>query len=528
MNMKHTHRISWKDLKLRYKIMLLCLVIIFVFAAVFFFYLLPLIESISMQKRRAHVEDVVRLAVTVVAHIEETYRNEGKSTDEARRAAAEQLRVFRFGDEHSDYVWINDFRPSMVMHPFLPEMEGQMLDDYRDKKGTFMFVEFVRICTTKGEGFTEYMWQYRDNADKIVPKLSFVKAFDKWNWVIGAGVYIEDIKAEIAVLRMRVSLILVSLVVASLVLAVLIVRSVEKPVYRIIHRLDELSTAGGDLTIRFNDDSTDEMGQMSSIVNAFLGNFASLISEIQLSAQNLATAIEQIATGNQSLSQRTSSQASSLQEIAATMEQTRSALVRNADNAAEVMRISGDSQNQALRGGALVSAAVDSINEIRGVSDRISEIISLINEIAFQTNLLALNAAVEAARAGEQGRGFAVVAGEVRNLAQRSGESAKQISDLIQTSVKRIHDGAQKANLSKEALDKIIETVRGVNIAISEIVSADNEQQQGIVQVNTAINELDSMTQQNAALVEETASASEELANQAKELLSMVGRFKVN
>ncbi len=527
MNAKQSKRFSWKNLKLRYKIMYLCLFIILLFGSFLFFYIVPLIESTSMQKRRAHLQDVVRLSVDVVAHIEDSYRNEGKSEDEAKRAAAEQLRIFRFGDDHSDYVWINDYRPVMIMHPIVKTMEGQLLDDYRDKSGKLMFVDFVRICSTEGEGFTEYMWQYHDNAEKIVPKLSYVKAFEKWNWVIGAGIYIEDIKAETAALRNRVFAVLGGLVFLSLVLALLIVRSVEKPVYRIIRRLDELSSAGGDLTIRFNDDSSDEMGQMSAIVNTFLSNFAGIIGEVQTAAQNLASAVEQIASGNHNLSQRTSAQASSLEEIAATMEETRSALVRNGENAAEVMDISAESQNQALEGGSLVSDAVASINEISNVSSRIGDIISVINEIAFQTNLLALNAAVEAARAGSQGRGFAVVAAEVRNLALRSAEAAKEISTLIGTSIDRIQDGTYKANRSGEALARIIDSVKGVNRAITDIVSAEKEQQQGIAQVNTAISELDAMTQQNAALVEETASASEELANQARELLSMVSRFKV-
>jgi methyl-accepting chemotaxis protein len=180
-----------------------------------------------------------------------------------------------------------------------------------------------------------------------------------------------------------------------------------------------------------------------------------------------------------------------------------------------------------VEGGKLVSEAVDSINEINETSKKIGEIITVVNEISFQTNLLALNAAVEAARAGEQGRGFAVVAGEVRNLAQRSGSAAKEIGELIKNSVNMIENGTEKVNRSGESLNEIIKSVRNVSQVIAEITEASNEQKSGMQQINIAITEMDSMTQQNAALVEETASASEQMANQAQELLGMMKKFRV-
>ena len=181
----------------------------------------------------------------------------------------------------------------------------------------------------------------------------------------------------------------------------------------------------------------------------------------------------------------------------------------------------------AVNGGGIVDEAVKSIGEINASSVRIADIISMINEIAFQTNLLALNAAVEAARAGDQGRGFAVVAGEVRNLAQRSGEAAKEIGVLIKDSVDKIGNGTELVNKSGEALREIIEAMKQVNDIVSEMAAATDEQRRGIEQINIAVTEMDNMTQQNAALVEETASASEEMSGQAQELLGMVQRFNV-
>jgi len=285
--------------------------------------------------------------------------------------------------------------------------------------------------------------------------------------------------------------------------------------------------AGGNFTVKINQiegDTTSAIAAMEKMRSGLEGT----ISDILLSGQNLAQAVGQIAQGNQNLSQRTSEQASSLEEIASTIEETTATVNANADNANNALNVSGESSKLAGEGGTLVNDAVLSINEINATSQKIGEIITVINEISFQTNLLALNAAVEAARAGEQGRGFAVVAGEVRNLAQRSGNAAKEIGDLIKDSINKIEIGTEKANKSGEALKEIIKSVEQVNRVIQEISAASTEQKQGMSQINVAVTEMDSMTQQNASLVEETASASEEMSNQAAELLEMMEQFTID
>jgi methyl-accepting chemotaxis protein len=286
--------------------------------------------------------------------------------------------------------------------------------------------------------------------------------------------------------------------------------------------------AEGDLTGRIDVDRDDELGMLGKSLNSAADSLAALISSVISASQNLAQAVEQITSGNQNLSQRTSEQASSLEEIASTIEQATAAINQNADNAADARKLSAASLKMAEEGGRLVSDAVASINQINSTSKKIGEIISVINEITFQTNLLALNASVEAARAGEQGRGFAVVAGEVRNLAQRSGGAAKEITELIKGSLEMIETGTQKANKSGDALKKIIESINNVDSVIVEIAEATNEQKAGITQINLAVSEMDSMTQQNAALVEETASAGESMAGQAQELLAMVRQFRIS
>ncbi|HDP80399.1 MAG TPA: HAMP domain-containing protein, partial [Spirochaetes bacterium] len=326
-------------------------------------------------------------------------------------------------------------------------------------------------------------------------------------------------------LRVNIAILVISIIIAIIITTVL-ARAISAPVAKGLAFARKL--AEGDFTGRIDLDQKDELGELGRALNIAADDLEKLVSEITVAAQNLNQAVDEIASGNQNLSQRTSEQASSLEEIASTIEEATAAIRQNAENADQANRLSDETTRLAEDGNKVVIEAVDSINEISKSSKKIEEIISVINEIAFQTNLLALNAAVEAARAGEQGRGFAVVAGEVRNLAQRSANAAREIGALIKESVNTIGVGTDKANRSGEALKEIVNSMKNVARLISEIAAASQEQKQGIDQINVAVTEMDNMTQQNAALVEETASASEEMAGQARELRLMMEKFKVS
>jgi methyl-accepting chemotaxis protein len=236
--------------------------------------------------------------------------------------------------------------------------------------------------------------------------------------------------------------------------------------------------------------------------------------------------VEEITKGNQNMSQRTAEQASSLEEVASTIEEASSIIHQNADNAVRARTLTDQGAEKSVQGNTVAKDAISAINEVNNASSRIADITAMINEIAFQTNLLALNAAVEAARAGEQGRGFAVVAGEVRNLAQRSGNAAKEIEVLIKETVHTVAKGTDLVLRTGEALADIAGTTKESAQIMSEITEASTEQKQGMDQINIAISELDQMTQQNSSMVEETASASKEMMRQAQELLELVAKFK--
>lgn len=284
----------------------------------------------------------------------------------------------------------------------------------------------------------------------------------------------------------------------------------------------------GDLSERITREYQGSFGQLKDDANTTADKLTEVIGNVRSSSGAITSAANEIAQGNADLSQRTEEQASSLEETASSMEEMTSVVKQSADNAESANGLASEAQVKASRGGEVVSQAVSAMDEINTASKKISDIIGVIDEIAFQTNLLALNAAVEAARAGEQGRGFAVVAGEVRNLAQRSAGAAKEIKDLIRDSVTKVDDGTRLVNESGETLTEIVEAVEKVSVMIRDISEAAREQTSGIEQVNVAVTQMDEMTQQNAALVEEASAAGEAMADQARNMNTMMEFFTVD
>jgi len=288
------------------------------------------------------------------------------------------------------------------------------------------------------------------------------------------------------------------------------------------------SMANGDLTHTIGTDYSGTFGQLKTNANDTIAKLTEVMDSISNNADAVLTGSHEIANGNSNLSQRTEQQAANLEETASSMEQMTATVRQNADNARQANQLAAGAREQAEKGGAVVSSAVSAMGEITTSSKQIADIIGVIDEIAFQTNLLALNAAVEAARAGEQGRGFAVVASEVRNLAGRSATAAREIKDLIKDSVLKVDEGSKLVDESGQTLEEIMSSVKKVSDIVAEIAAASQEQSEGIGQVNNAINQMDEMTQQNAALVEEAAAASETMSKQALNLNELVSFFSTN
>ena len=308
--------------------------------------------------------------------------------------------------------------------------------------------------------------------------------------------------------------------------AVWLIRSITAPLARAVEVADRVS--GGDLTVHIDVDSRDETGQLLSALQRMQQSLVRTVSVVRQNSESVASASAQIASGNNDLSARTEQQASALEETAASMEELGSTVRQNADNARTANQLAMNASTVAAQGGEVVAEVVETMKGINASSNKIADIISVIDGIAFQTNILALNAAVEAARAGEQGRGFAVVASEVRSLAGRSAEAAKEIKSLIMASVERVEQGTLLVDKAGNTMTEVVTTIRRVTDIMGEISAASSEQSAGVDQIGEAVTQMDQATQQNAALVEEMAAAAASLNTQAGELVHAVAVFKLD
>ena len=480
-------------------------------------------KNLILEERKSNVRQAVETAHGVLVHFHKLSASGAMSDADARKAALATLRGLRYGG--TEYFWVNDMQPVMIMHPIKPELEGKDLSTNKDPDGKFLFMEFVKTVKAGGAGAVDYKWP-KPGSDVPVQKVSYVQGFAPWGWIIGSGVYTdtvtETIQARIVTFALAALAIAAVLAgIGAVIRSALLKQLGGEPAYAagIARRIAE-----GDLGLHIEVGAHDRSSLLHAI-RAMRDDLAKIVSEVRDGTDTIATASNEIATGNLDLSARTEEQASSLEETAASMEELTSTVKQNADNARQANQLAASASEVATRGGAVVSQVVDTMASINDSSKKIVDIISVIDGIAFQTNILALNAAVEAARAGEQGRGFAVVASEVRNLAQRSASAAKEIKALIGDSVEKVEVGNKLVSDAGQTMDEVVASVRRVTDIMGEITAASSEQSAGISQVNQAIAQMDAATQQNAALVEQAAAAAESMQGQAARLLQAVRVF---
>ena len=323
--------------------------------------------------------------------------------------------------------------------------------------------------------------------------------------------------------------VLYAVAAAALVFAVVIAWRITRSITGPMREAVRIATtvAAGDLTSRIDVTSTDETGELLAALKNMNASLQTIVGKVRSGTETLATAAQEIASGNLDLSSRTEQQAGALEETASSMEELTSTVKQNAENARQANQLAQSASEVAMRGGAVVDRVVGTMSAIKTSADKIVDIIAVIDGIAFQTNILALNAAVEAARAGEQGRGFAVVASEVRTLAQRSAGAAKEIKALIGDSVEKVGEGSDLVQQAGATMDDVVASVRRVTDIMGEISAASHEQQAGIELINQAVVEMDAVTQQNAALVEEAAAAAQSLQEQSGELEQAVSVFRL-
>ncbi|MES2582482.1 MAG: methyl-accepting chemotaxis protein [Pseudomonadota bacterium] len=482
-------------------------------------------RALVLEERQLGVRQTVETAHGMVAHFHGQVAAGKMSDDEAKQRALAVLKALRYSG--AEYFWVNDMSPKMVMHPIRPELDGKDLTDNKDPTGQRLFVEFVKVVKAKGAGYVDYLWP-KPGSEKPVQKVSYVKGFEPWGWVIGSGVYVDNVDTTIGKRMLNAGMGTAVLAALLLGLSVLITRSILRQLggepaaaADMTHRI-----AQGDLTVnvalKHNDTSS-----LLHAIEAMRESFAGIVGQVRSGSESVATASAEIAQGNNDLSARTEQQASALEQTAASMEELGATVKQNADSARQANQLAQSASTVAVKGGEVVGQVVETMKGINESSRRIADIISVIDGIAFQTNILALNAAVEAARAGEQGRGFAVVASEVRSLAGRSAEAAKEIKSLIGTSVERVEHGTTLVDQAGTTMNEVVSAIRRVTDIMGEISAASNEQSLGVSQVGEAVTQMDQATQQNAALVEEMAAAASSLKSQAQDLVQVVAVFKL-
>ncbi len=553
-------------------------------------------------ERKAMLSSMNENAVSVFVAYHKLEQAGTLTREEAQKRSIEAIGAMRYQD--SGYLWINDMHPTMIMHPMKPEMNGADLTENKDPTGKHLFVEFVKKVQAEGKGFVDYYWP-KPGADEPVLKYSHVAGFEPWGWVVGTGVYADDLAAMFRERLIQVAVICGIAAIVILLSAFAIVRSVVNPVERLKVAMREIADEKVEREVP-ETDRGDEIGQMAVVLVELRNSVKERIDlrdrEIEQQAQldgerrgneqrsrahaesqaeamaTVGGALEKLATGDltaeisrispeygklredfntavaalrdvigsiarstdvvngsagdiseaaNNLSRRTEQQAAALEETAAALDEITSTVKSASERAAEAREMVSETKASAAKSGDIVRNAITAMGRIEGSSSQIGQIIGVIDEIAFQTNLLALNAGVEAARAGEAGRGFAVVAQEVRELAQRSANAAKEIKTLISASAGEVQTGVSLVKETGDALVEIEALVNRVNDHVSSIATAAREQATGLQEVNTAVNSMDQMTQQNAAMVEETTAASQTLAQESHELKVLLQRFRL-
>ncbi|SEH22861.1 methyl-accepting chemotaxis protein [Rhizobium sp. NFR12] len=558
----------------------------------------------SEQERKAGLAQMNDNAVAILKKYQGLEAAGTMSRDEAQAAAKAIVSAMRYGGG-SGYFWINDMHPTMVMHPIKPELNGSDLTQNKDPNGKFLFVEFTNVVKAGGQGFVDYYWP-KPGAAEPVEKYSHVIGFSPWGWIVGTGVYTDDLQAMFRQDAMKFAAMFAGGAVLLLAGAWFVVRSVTRPIRQVKGVLTAIAAGETDMAVPCTA-YPNEVGEMARAVEVLRNSVeesaalrareavhqramaterseserssgaaaerqARAIGELgwaleALAAGNLSVSLGDIgadyaklrrdfnaavealhnaiaaisetghvvrdsasdisgATGN--LAKRTEQQAAALEETAAALDEITATVGTAAERAREARVMVAETKASAGRSGEIVRSAVDAMGRIEASSSRISQIIGVIDEIAFQTNLLALNAGVEAARAGEAGRGFAVVAQEVRELAQRSANAAKEIKTLISTSVHEVETGVALVRSTGDALVEIAVLVEKVNAHVETIATTAHEQSGGLREINASVNHMDQMTQQNAAMVEETTAASQTLAEQSHHLQHLLSTFRLN
>lgn len=480
-------------------------------------------RTLRLEERKIQLINAAELVDSIIKEHAVLASSGTMPPESARAQALARIKVLRFGE--NGYFLVFD-EHKVLMHPIKTELVGKPLNATQDVEGRQVYLDAIQMAASTGRGFTNFLWS-KPGSNQAVHKLAYTTTYKPWNWYIMTGLYVDDLDKAFKAQLISSLEWLVAIGVLLTTLVWLAARSVERSIggdpEDVVKAAQSIAT--GDLIVKLqirSDDETSVIAAVGQMRNAL----ATIVEEVRAGTDLIATTSAQIAAGNMDLSSRTEQQASSLQETAASMEEISSNVHQSIAAAAKASEIAASTLEMAQQGGTVVAEVVDTMAAINVSSNRIVDIISVINSIAFQTNILALNAAVESARAGEYGKGFAVVASEVGALAQRAALAAKEIEVLINDSVSKASAGAELVQKAGTTMRNIVTGVNDVNTKLYSIAATTREQGVRIEKINGAITQIDRVTSQNAALVEEAAAASDALKEQASKLVESVSVFR--
>jgi len=478
-----------------------------------------------LAERQRQLSTLIDQAMSAIVRFHTAAEQHTMSESDAKAQAIAVLASLRYGKD--GYITVCDSQAVIVINPLKPEITGKSMAAMTDANGKRFYQDIIAAADNPQGGFVSYYWP-KPGGSTPIEKLAYSRRFKDWDWNLFTGAYMDDIRDTVLACALRWitgTVVLGGLATAFMALAL---RSAHRSIGGRIEFAVETAhrVAAGDLAVQVPVAHNDTVSLMYALQKMRDG-LVTAMTGVRASAENITSGTTEIAAGNADLSQRTEQQASALLETASSMNQMTQTVKNNAESAAVAAKLANEAAGIAMHGSSIVSEVVQTMDAITTSSQKINEIIAVIDGIAFQTNILALNAAVEAARAGEQGRGFAVVASEVRSLAQRSATAAKEIKQFIMASTSTVRQGAGQVSTAVSTMGEIERSVRQVNDILSEISLASQEQSEGIQQVNVAVNQIDRVTQQNAALVEEAAAAAQSLKDQATVLRQVIGRFSL-